>query len=66
MKRLSIRWLIGYDENNKPIYRRQTISVDDFFDLAHAQAFVNILDKYSNYTCESAQLVTTENVGDTL
>ncbi|HPV63295.1 MAG TPA: hypothetical protein PLY22_05090 [Fervidobacterium sp.] len=36
------------------------------FDQANAQAVIDILDRYSQYTCESAQIVTTESVGDGL
>lgn len=64
MKRLSIRWIVGENEHGQPIYRRQTLSVSDDFTTADAQAVVNILDKYSKYTCESAQIVSTESVGD--
>ncbi|HCL99168.1 MAG TPA: hypothetical protein PL174_03285 [Fervidobacterium sp.] len=66
MKRLSLRWIVGYDENNEPIYRRQSVNVSDSFDQANAQAVIDILDRYSQYTCESAQIVTTESVGDGL
>jgi len=66
MKRLSLRWIAGYDENNEPIYRRQSVNVSDSFDQANAQAVIDILDRYSQYTCESAQIVTTESVGDGL
>lgn len=66
MKRLSVRWIVGYDENNEPIFRRQSILVDDNFDVANAQAVVDMLDKYSKYACRDAQLVTTESVGDML
>ena len=66
MKRLSLRWIVGYDENNEPIYRRQSVNVSDSFDQANAQAVIDILDRYSQYTCDSAQIVTTESVGDGL
>ncbi|AMW33066.1 hypothetical protein SAMN04488510_10513 [Fervidobacterium changbaicum] len=66
MKRLVLRWVVGFDENNEPIYRRQSIAVSDSFNSENAQVIVSILDKYSKYMCESAQLVTTESVGDEL
>ncbi|WP_448375338.1 hypothetical protein [Fervidobacterium sp.] len=66
MKRLSVRWIVGYDENNEPVFRRQSIAVDDSFDIANAQQVVDILDKYSKYTCKDAQIITTESVGDEL
>lgn len=65
MKRLSIRWIVGENERGEPIYRRQNLNVLDNFTTADAQAVVNILDRYSKYTCESAQIVSTESVGDT-
>ncbi|MCX7654075.1 MAG: DUF1659 domain-containing protein [Fervidobacterium sp.] len=64
MKRLSIRWIIGEDEQGKPIYRRQTLTVSEDFSATAAQTVVNILDKYSKYLCESAQIISTESVGD--
>ncbi|MFN4223776.1 hypothetical protein [Fervidobacterium gondwanense] len=64
MKRLVLRWIVGYDELNNRVYRRQTINVDDSFTQENAQTVVDILDKYSKYICESAQAVTTEEVGD--
>lgn len=64
MKRLSIRWIVGENEQGQPIYRRQTLSVSENFTPADAQVVVNILDKYSKYTCESAQIVSTQSVGD--
>jgi hypothetical protein len=66
MKRLVLRWVVGFDENNEPIYRRQNITVSDDFSPENAQTVVSILDKYSKYMCESAQIVTTESVGDEL
>ncbi|MGC8819657.1 MAG: hypothetical protein ACP5PP_00910 [Fervidobacterium sp.] len=64
MKRLVIRWIVGYGENNEPIYKRQALTVDDIFNLTDAQTVLSTLDKYSNYTCESAQLVINQSVGD--
>ncbi len=64
MKRLSIRWIVGENEQGQPVYRRQTLSVSENFTTDNAQVVVNILDKYSKYTCESAQIIFTQSVGD--
>ena len=66
MKRLSLKWIVGYDENSDPVYKWQSVNVSDSFDQANAQAVIDILDRYSKYTCDSAQVVTTESVGDEL
>ncbi|ODN31138.1 hypothetical protein [Fervidobacterium thailandense] len=64
MKRVVITWLAGYDESNRPIFRRQTINVPEMFEESNAQNLVELLDKYSKYSCESAQVVITKTVGD--
>jgi len=52
MKRLVLRWVVGFDENNEPIYRRQNITISNDFSPENAQTVVSILDKYSKYMCE--------------
>lgn len=64
MKRIVVTWLMGYDESNRPIFRRQTINVPEDFEDTNAQALVELFDKYSKYTCENAQVVITKSVGD--
>lgn len=64
MKRLSVKWIVGENEQGEPIYKRQTLTVSDNFTTTDAQTVVNIFDKYSKYTCESALIVSTESVGD--
>ncbi|QTA38501.1 DUF1659 domain-containing protein [Thermosipho ferrireducens] len=62
MKKVAIKWLTGVDENGEPVFKRQTLSVEDVVDVAKANAIVQILEKYTNYSLDSVQLVSYEQV----
>ncbi|ABR30937.1 hypothetical protein SU69_05500 [Thermosipho melanesiensis] len=62
MKKLSVKWLAGTDANGEPVFKRQTLKVEDSVDVTKANAIAQILDRYTNYTIDSVQLISYENV----
>ncbi|ONN27367.1 hypothetical protein XJ44_04045 [Thermosipho affectus] len=62
MKKLSIKYLTGTDANGEPVFKRQTLNVGDTVDVVKANAIVQIIDKYTNYSVDSAMVVTYEIV----
>ncbi|APT72087.1 hypothetical protein BG95_04090 [Thermosipho sp. 1063] len=62
MKKLSVKYLTGTDVNGEPVFKRQTLNVGDTVDVVKANAIVQIIDKYTNYSVDSAMVVTYEAV----
>lgn len=62
MKRLAIKWLVGTDVNGDPVFKRQTLNVEDTVDVSKALVIAQTLEKYTTYSVDTAQVVTHENV----
>lgn len=62
MKRLAIKWLVGTDVNGDPVFKRQTLNVEDTVDVSKALVIAQTLEKYTTYSVDTAQVVTYENV----
>jgi hypothetical protein len=62
VKRLAIKWFVGTDANGDPVYKRQTLNVEDTVDVAKALTIAQTLEKYTTYSVDSASLVTYEDV----
>ncbi|MBO8161801.1 MAG: hypothetical protein H0Z24_09235 [Thermosipho sp. (in: Bacteria)] len=62
MKKLSLKWFIGTDVNGDPVFKRQTLNVEDTIDVAKALVVAQTLEKYTTYSVDSAQVVTYESV----
>ncbi|HCF38236.1 MAG TPA: hypothetical protein DER56_04060 [Thermosipho africanus] len=58
MKKLSIKWNVGTDENGEPILKTQSLNVQDSVDAQKALSIAQTIEKYTNYSLYSAQLVT--------
>jgi len=62
VKRLAIKWLVGTDENGDPVFKRQTLNVEDTVDVSKATVIAQTLEKYTTYSIDSAQVITYEDV----
>ncbi|SHH26773.1 DUF1659 domain-containing protein [Thermosipho atlanticus] len=62
MKRLSLKWLVGTDVNGDPVFKRQTLNVEDTIDVAKALVVAQTLEKYTTYSVDTAQVITYEAV----
>jgi hypothetical protein len=62
VKRLAIKWLVGTDVDGNPVFKRQTLNVEDTVDVAKATTLAQTLEKYTTYSIDSAQVITYEDV----
>ena len=62
VKRLAIKWLVGTDENGDPVFKRQTLNVEDTVDVSKATVIAQTLEKYTTYSIDTAQVITYEDV----
>ncbi|MDK2886590.1 MAG: hypothetical protein PWP54_1148 [Thermosipho sp. (in: thermotogales)] len=62
MKKLALKWFVGTDVDGNPVYKRQTLNVEDTVDVSKALVISQTLEKYTNYSVDSASLVTYEDV----
>ncbi len=61
---LIIRWLVGYDGENQPIFRRQNIRCAKEVTDTEALQIAQILEKYIKYDLAEVFVQTTRKVGE--
>ncbi len=61
---LVVRWIIGLNEQNQPVFRRQTIKCARELTDAEAMQVAQILQKYSKYDADEVYVQTLRKAGE--